>query len=38
MAWIEIDEELPEVGQGGVVAIPVNSEISTYMRYLKDVE
>jgi hypothetical protein len=27
MAWIEIDEELPEVGQGGVVAIPVNPEI-----------
>lgn len=38
MAWIEIDEELSEVGQGVVVAIPVNPEINTDLRYLKDVE
>lgn len=34
MAWIEIHEELPEVGQGVIVAIPVNTEINTDMRYL----
>ena len=38
MAWIEIDEELPEVGQEVAVAIPVNPEINIDMRYLKDVE